>query len=100
MPGGPVLVVADPLIDADLPLELGAGEHRLRIDIESLALSPGSYTIGLWLARGGGGRAWSVFDSIDDAVHLDLETEPGAEPRRGQAVVPCRSTLTRLDDLA
>lgn len=100
MPGGPVLVVADPLIDADLPLELGVGEHRLRLDIESLALSPGSYTIGLWLARGGGGRAWSVFDSIDDSVHLDLEAEPGAEPRRGQAVVPCRSTLTRLDDLA
>jgi lipopolysaccharide transport system ATP-binding protein len=100
MPGGPVLVVADPVIDADLPLELGPGEHRLRIDIESLALSPGSYTIGLWLARGGGGRAWSVFDSIDDAVHLDLETEPGAESHRGQAVVPCRSTLTRLDDPA
>ncbi|MEP7111905.1 MAG: Wzt carbohydrate-binding domain-containing protein, partial [Ilumatobacteraceae bacterium] len=98
MPGGQPLVVADPVIDTDLPLELGIGEHRLRLDIESLALSPGSYTLGLWLARGGGGRAWSVFDSIDDAVQLDVEVELGAEPRRGQAIVPCRSTLTRLDD--
>lgn len=97
VPGGPVLVVADPVIDADLPLELSAGIHRLGIEIESLALNPGSYTVGLWLARGGGGRAWSVFDSIEDAIHLDLEAEPGVVALRGQAIVPCRSTLARLD---
>ena len=80
-----------------LPLELDVGTHRLRVDIESLALSPGSYTIGLWLARGGGGRGWSVFDSIDEAIHLNLEAEPGAEAGRSQAIVPCHSSLTRLD---
>jgi lipopolysaccharide transport system ATP-binding protein len=99
IPGGPVLVVADPVIDADLPLELDIGIHRLDIEIESLTLSPGSYTIGLWLARGGGGRAWSVFDSIEDAIHLDLEAAPGVEPLRGQAVVPCHSTLTLVDQV-
>lgn len=97
IPGGPLLVVADPLIDEDLPLELDVGTHRLRVDIDSLALSPGSYTIGLWLARGGGGRGWSVFDSIDEAIHLNLEAEPGAEAGRSQAIVPCHSSLTRLD---
>lgn len=96
LPGGPVLVVADPVINTDLPLELTAGTHRLRIEIDALTLSPGSYTIGLWLARGGGGRAWSVFDSIPDAIHLDLEAEPGIEAVRGQAIVPCHSTLTDL----
>ena len=96
IPGGPTLVGADPVVDADLPLELDVGEHRLRIDIESLALNPGSYTIGLSIARGMSGRAWSVFDSIDDAINLDLEADLGAEPYRGQAIVPSRSTLTRL----
>ena len=95
MPGGPVLIAADPVIDTDLPLELGPGTHRLQIDIDSLGLSAGNYTIGLWLARGGGGRGWSVFDSIEDAIHLDLEAESGDDGRRGQAIVPCRSTLTR-----
>ena len=99
MPGGPVLVVADPVIDSDLPLELDVGTHRLQVEIESLMLSPGSYTIGLWLARGGSGRAWSVFDSIEDAIHLDLEAEPGTESHRGQGAVPCKSTLIRLDDV-
>jgi lipopolysaccharide transport system ATP-binding protein len=99
MPGGPVLVVADPVIDTDIPLELDAGTHRLQIEIESLSLSPGNYTIGLWLARGAGGRGWSVFDSIDDAIHLDLEAEPGADGIRSQAIVPCRSTLTELGDV-
>ena len=41
MPGGPVLVAADPVIDSDLPLELDVGTHRLQIEIESLVLSPG-----------------------------------------------------------
>ena len=99
MPGGPVLVAADPVIGTDLPLQLDVGTHRLQIEIESLALSPGSYTIGLWLARGGGGRGWSVFDSIEDAIHLDLEAQPGGDGPRGQAIVPCRSTLTQLDDV-
>lgn len=99
MPGGPVLVVADPVIDSDLPMDLDVGTHRLQVEIESLMLSPGSYTIGLWLARGGSGRAWSVFDSIEDAIHLDLEAEPGTEALRGQGAVPCKSTLIRLDDV-
>jgi lipopolysaccharide transport system ATP-binding protein len=97
IPGGPILVSADPVIDADLPLELSVGTHRLRVEIESLALGPGSYTIGLCLARGGGGRAWSLFDSIENATQLDLEAEPGAASSRGQSIVPCRSTLTQLD---
>jgi lipopolysaccharide transport system ATP-binding protein len=96
MPGGPVLVVADPVIDSDLPVELDVGTHRLQVEIESLMLSPGSYTIGLWLARGGSGRAWSVFDSIEDAIYLDLEAGPGTDSLRGQGAVPCKSTLTFL----
>jgi hypothetical protein len=97
IPGGPVLVSADPVMDTDLPLELSVGTHRLRIEIESLALGPGSYTIGLRVARGGSGRAWSLFDSIENATQLDLEADPGAESRRGQAIVPCRTTLSQLD---
>jgi lipopolysaccharide transport system ATP-binding protein len=97
IPGGPVLVSADPVMDTDLPLELSVGTHRLRIEIESRALGPGSYTIGLRVARGGSGRAWSLFDSIENATQLDLEADPGAELRRGQAIVPCRATLSQLD---
>ncbi|HEY7625932.1 MAG TPA: ABC transporter ATP-binding protein, partial [Ilumatobacteraceae bacterium] len=96
LPGGPVLINADPVIDADLTLPLDAGEHRLRVDIESLALGPGSYTIGMRLARGGSGRAWSVFDSIEDFVQLDVEADPGASTARGHAVVPCRAELIRV----
>ncbi|HEY0521170.1 MAG TPA: hypothetical protein VGC84_16900, partial [Ilumatobacteraceae bacterium] len=97
IPGGPVLVGADPVIDADIPLELDVGTHRLRIEIESLALGPGSYTVSMWLARGGSGRAWSVFDSIENATHLEVEADPGARPSRGQAVVPCKATLMQID---
>jgi lipopolysaccharide transport system ATP-binding protein len=96
LPGGPVLVSADPVIESDMALELEQGEHRLRVDIESLDLVPGSYTIGLRLARGLSGRGWSVFDSVDDAIQLDLDSDADATMSRGQAIVPCRSTLTNL----
>jgi len=96
IPHGPLLIGADPVIDADLPLEFEPGRHRVRIDIESVDLSPGSYTIGVSMARGGSGRAWSVFDSVDDAVQLDLEPAIGEPTRRGQAIVPSRSSLTHL----
>jgi len=100
IPRGPVLIGADPVIDSDVPLELGVGEHRIRVDIESVALSPGSYTIGVSMARGGSGRAWSVFDSVDDAVQLELESPIHQGSSRGQAIVPCRSTLTHLSQPA
>jgi lipopolysaccharide transport system ATP-binding protein len=93
--GGQTLVNADPVLEADMAFELDPGTHRLRIDIESLPLNAGTYTIGLRVARGWSGRAWSLFDSIDDAVRLDLEEDPAVGPLRGQAVVPCRATLNR-----
>ena len=95
LPAGQTLVNADPMLDADVAVEIEPGRHRLQIDIESLPLSPGSYTIGLRVARGSSGRAWSLFDSIDDALRLDLEEDPAVGSSRGQAVVPCRSTLRR-----
>jgi len=100
IPHGPLLIGADPLIDADLPLEFEPGRHRVRVDIESVDLSPGSYTIGVSMARGGSGRAWSVFDSVDDAVQLDLEPAIGEGARRGQGIVPSRSSLTHLSHAA
>ena len=95
MAGGQTLVNADPVLDADMAIELEPGTHRLRIDIESIPLNAGSYTIGLRVARGWSGRAWSLFDAIDDALRLDLEDDPAVGPSRGRAVVSCRSTLTR-----
>ena len=95
LPGGQTLVNADPVLDADMAIELDAGRHRLRVDIESVALNAGSYTVGLRIARGRSGRAWSLFDAIDDAARLDLEEDPTVGASRTQAVVPCRATLTR-----
>jgi len=98
IPHGPVLISADPVMDGDVPLEFAPGEHRVRVEIESVDLNAGSYTIGVSMARGGSGRAWSVFDAVDDAVQLDLGSPLGSRLVRGQAVVPCRSSLTSFTE--
>jgi len=98
LPHGPVLIAADPVIDGDVPLEFAPGEHRVRVEIDSVDLSPGSYTIGVSMARGRSGRAWSVFDAVDDAVQLDLASPPRSRSLRGQAIVPCHATLTQLTE--
>ena len=63
--------------------------------IDALHLSPGSYTLGLWVARGRGDRAWSVFDSVSDAARMDVESFDGA-PSIGTGLVPCTATVERL----
>jgi lipopolysaccharide transport system ATP-binding protein len=93
--GGTILVSADPVVRGDLGMEFEPGEHRIRLHIEELHLSPGSYTLGLWAARGRGDRAWSVFDSVSDAARIDVEAIDGA-PSLGQALVPCAATVERM----
>jgi len=97
IPRGPLLIEADPLINSDLPLELDVGQHRMQVEIESLDLTPGSYTIGVSMGRGGSGRAWSVFDAVDDVVRLEVDGGFHSQTRRGdRPVVPSRSTLNHL----
>src|SRR4029078_12879991 len=98
IPHGPVLISADPVMDGDVPLEFAPGEHAGRVEIESVDLNPGNYTIGVSMARGGSGRAWSVFDAVDDAVQLDLGSALGRPSVRGQPIVPCGSSLAPLTE--
>jgi hypothetical protein len=101
IPRGPLLIEADPLMNSDLPVELDVGQHRMRVEIESLGLTPGSYTIGVSMGRGGSGRAWSVFDAVDDVVRLEVDGGFHSRTRRGdRPVVPSRSTLTHLSEPA
>lgn len=94
--GGTMLVNADPVARSDFGLELEPGEHRFRVTIDSLHLNPGTYSIGVCLARGRSDRAWSVFDSVDQATHLDLEADSATRSVPGQAIVPCLAGLERM----
>lgn len=94
--GGTVLVSADPVVRSDLGLQLQPGEHRFRITIDAVHLTPGSYAIGLWLARGRGDNAWSIYDSVEQATHLDLVADPSGGSVVGQAIVRCESDLERI----
>ena len=94
--GGTVLVSADPVVRSDLGLELQAGEHRFRIKIDAVHLTPGSYAIGLWMARGRADLAWSIYDSVEQAIQLDLMAAPAAGSGVGQAIVACEAQLERI----
>src|SRR4029079_17417772 len=101
IPRGPLLIEADPLTDRDLPLELDVGQHRLQVEIESLDLNPGTYTLGVAMGRGGSGRAWSLFDSVDDAVRLEVDGGFHSRVRRGDhPIVPCRASLRQHSQLS
>jgi ABC-type polysaccharide/polyol phosphate transport system ATPase subunit len=92
--GGTILVSADPVVRSDLGLDLDAGAHTFRITVDSLPLTAGTYAVGLWMARGRGDPAWSVFDSVEQAARLDVEAVPAAGGTAlGQALVPCRSRI-------
>ena len=95
-PGGTVLLSADPVVSSDLGMEVEAGEHLFRIRLDAVHLAPGTYGVGMWIARGRGDRAWSVYDTIENAAHVELEQDPTVAPLAGQALVPCRSTIERL----
>ncbi len=94
--GGTVLISADPVARSDLGLQLEPGEHRFRISIDAVHLTAGSYVIGLWLARGRGDKAWSIYDSIEQATHLDLVADPASGSTVGQAIVQCEADLERI----
>ena len=93
--GGTILVNADPVFGMDVGLELEPGEHRFKITIEAVHLTPGSYAIGLWMARGRGDKDWSIYDSVEQATHLDLIASPTVELPAGQAIVPCKIEFER-----
>lgn len=70
------------LINADtvsrgLELELEPGENFVRMSLEPIALTPGRYSVGLWLAELASGR--SVLDHVDSAFQLELEADPVAD---------------------
>ena len=77
-------------------MELEAGEHRFRITIDAVHLTAGSYAIGLWMGRGRGDNAWSIYDSVEQAIHLDLMADPAAGSGLGQAIVACDAELERI----
>jgi ABC-type polysaccharide/polyol phosphate transport system ATPase subunit len=93
--GGTILVSADPVVRSDLGLVLEPGDHTFRITIDSLPLTAGTYAVGLWMARGRGDVAWSVVDSIERAMRLDVEADPASGAVLGQAIVPCTSRIER-----
>lgn len=88
---GTKLVNAD-ILSLGRAVALRPGRNRVRLCIEALHLSPGTYPLGLWLADGGG----TVLDFSEAALDLevvDLERESlGARPVTDGAV-PCRFTL-------
>jgi lipopolysaccharide transport system ATP-binding protein len=92
-----------PLVTSDSALtgrdfDLAAGINRLRISIRSLHLWPGTYRIGLWVARAV--RVTEPIDYVEDAVRLELLPSPGTElightPTHG--MVTCHTEYTWLD---
>lgn len=71
------------LVNADTmtlqrPIQLGNGENCVHLRIHSLPLNPGTYTLGLWLAK----RPVSVFDYIESAAEIEVFAPPDASPIR------------------
>ena len=88
---GTKLVNAD-VVSLGQVIALRPGLNRVRFRIEELALNPGVYVMGLWLADSGG-TVLDFSDAVLDLEVVDLEGEGfGARPL-SDGVVPCRFTV-------
>lgn len=68
---GMKLIHAD-TIRLDRPIALREGHNQIELNIRAVNLQPGTYTLGLWMAR------WPevVFDSIDTVCDIEVAPNP------------------------
>jgi lipopolysaccharide transport system ATP-binding protein len=68
---GMKLIHAD-TIRLDRPIQLRAGTNQIELNIRSVNLQPGTYTLGLWMAR------WPevVYDSMDCVCDIEVAPNP------------------------
>lgn len=91
--GGTMLVNAD-IIALGQMIQLEAGRNVVRLRIEAVHLTPGSYVVGVWVADVMG----LPYDSVERAFELTLL--PSAATSLGMipdgSLVPCRFTVARV----
>ena len=91
---GTKLVNADTVaLGATIPLD--AGRNGVRVSIDALHLSPGSYVVGLWAADGVG----SPYDFVERALEVEIVSDApqslGITPHNN-GLVTCRFTTALL----
>jgi hypothetical protein len=87
------------LVNADI-LSLGKivtlhkGNNVVRLKIEKLHLSKGSYVVGLWLSRDGTEEAENLLDYMESALELKVvDAGPQAQEMNFDGPVACQFAL-------
>ena len=92
--GGTRLVDVDIMSRAQV-LELRAGINQVRVRLDAVHLSPGSYSVGLWAGRTNG----ETFDLAEAAFDIEVLPAPGVAPG-GHGLVACDFSVAVLEPAA
>jgi lipopolysaccharide transport system ATP-binding protein len=82
----------------NLPVQLEEGLNTVTLTVEQLHLNPGTYVLGLWLAK----RLGDAFDYIECAGEFEVVNRPDAGTQRptSRGVIACNFTLDAARQVA